>query len=440
MNIWLLKISEAWIEPGSKKRLFRVGMLAEALAARGHDVTWFNSIFDHVQKRNREVPGGVLKSSDRITIQGLRGCTYTKSRSFKRLRHHLETAADFRRLAEQRPAPDIVYCCWPTVDLAWEAVRYGRAHGVPTVIDIRDLWPEVVADVAPDAIRPLVRLILQPYYIAARQALRQSTVVIGITDGMLQWALDFAGRKRGEWDQVFPLGYLETQAAAENPAAEQYWAERDVRGGADQFVAYYSGLFPKRIDLQTVVTAARLLHERGERAFKFVLCGTGDLEPALRVQAAGLDNVVLTGWVEHRIIKALAPKCAVGLFPYPPRFDFIRNLPNKFFEYIGEGMPIVSCLEGEVQRQIEQNDCGVMYKVGDPQDLARVLCQVRDDPAWRASMAENARTLAKRFDATKVYADLVSHLETIAAAHRGAASEPAGVNTPGRSGAALASR
>ena len=165
-----------------------------------------------------------------------------------------------------------------------------------------------------------------------------------------------------------------------------------------------------------------------------------DLRPKLSVQAAGLDNVVLTGWVEHRIIKALAPKCAVGLFPYPPRFDFIRNLPNKFFEYIGEGMPIVSCLEGEVQRQIEQNDCGVMYKVGDPQDLARVLCQVRDDPAWRASMAENARTLAKRFDATKVYADLVSHLEAIAEAHRDAALKPAGAGAPGRSGAALASR
>lgn len=440
MKVWLLKISEAWIEPGNKKRLYRVGMLAEALAARGHDVTWFNSIFDHVQKRNRDIPGGVLKSSERITMQGLRGCTYTKSRSFGRLRHHLQTAADFRRLAEQRHPPDIIYCSWPTVDLAWEAVRYGRAHGVPTVIDIRDLWPEVVADVAPDAVRPLVRLILQPYYIAARKALRQSTVVIGITEGMLQWALDFAGRERGEWDQVFPLGYLETQAAAENPAAEQYWAERDVRGGPDQFVACYSGLFPKRIDLLTVVAAARLLHEKGERNVKFVLCGTGDLEPALREAAAGLDNVVLTGWIEHPIIKALAPKCSVALFPYPPRFDWIRNLPNKFFEYIAEGMPIVSCLEGEVQRQIEQNDCGVMYKVGDPHDLVRVLLQVRADPAWQQSMSANARTLAGRFDATKVYSDLVAHLEAIARAHAGALSESTATGSRPRDGAALASR
>ncbi len=440
MKAWLLKISEAWIEPGSKKRLYRVGMLAEALAARGHDVTWFNSIFDHVQKRNRDIPGGVLKSSDRITMQGLRGCTYTKSRSFGRLLHHLQTAADFRRVAEQQPPPDIIYCSWPTVDLAWEAVRYGRAHGVPTVIDIRDLWPEVVADVAPDAVRPLVRLILQPYYIAARQALRQSTAVIGITEGMLQWALDFAGRKRGEWDQVFPLGYLETQAPPENPAAEQYWVERDVRGGPDQFVACYSGLFPKRIDLLTVVAAARLLHEQGERSIKFVLCGTGDLEPALREAAAGLDNVVLTGWIEHPIIKALAPKCAVALFPYPPRFDWIRNLPNKFFEYIAEGMPIVSCLEGEVQRQIEQNDCGVMYKAGDPRDLVRVLLRVRDDPAWQQSMSANARTLANRFDATKVYADLVTHLEAIAAAQAGAARDGAAVGGRPRDAAALASR
>ena len=154
---------------------------------------------------------------------------------------------------------------------------------------------------------------------------------------------------------------------------------------------------------------------------------------------------MLTGWVEHPIIKALAPKCSVALFPYPPRFDWVRNLPNKFFEYIAEGLPIVASLEGEVERQIEQNDCGVMYRVGDPHDLARVLCQVRDDPAWQASMADNARTLARRFDARKVYADqqradLVSHLESIAAAHPGAALLSAGTSGHRGNGAALASR
>lgn len=419
MRIWLLKISEGWIEPGRKRRLFRVGMLAEALAAQGHEVTWFNSIFDHVRKQNRDVPGGRLKCSEHITIEGLEGCTYTRSRSFGRLLHHRQTAADFRRKAEAMAPPDVIYCCWPTVDLAWEAVRYGNAHGVPSVIDIRDLWPEVVADVAPDAVRPFVRLALQPYYTLAKRALRQASVVIGITDGMLGWALDFAGRKASAWDQVFPLGYMETQKAPENPEAEAYWAERGVRGGPGQFVVVYSGLFPKRIDLQTVVAAARILKEEGENDFRFVLCGTGDLEETLRAEAAGLDNVVLTGWIDHAFIKALMPKCAVALFPYPPRFDWVRNLPNKFFEYLAEGLPIVGCLEGEVQRQVEQNNCGVMYRVHDPRDLARALRAVRDDPAGRQAMAENARRLAHKFDAAGIYRDLVLHLERIAEARPG---------------------
>lgn len=103
-------------------------------------------------------------------------------------------------------------------------------------------------------------------------------------------------------------------------------------------------------------------------------------------------------------------------------------------------MPIVSCLEGEVQRQIEQNDCGVMYKVGDPHDLVRVLLKVRADPAWQQSMSANARTLAGRFDATRVYANLVTHLEAIAKAHAGAARQSAAVGGRPADRAALASR
>lgn len=419
MNVWLLKISETWIEPGQKKRLYRVGMLAEALASHGHHVTWFNSIFDHVNKCNRDLVDDELKCNDYITMQGLRGCTYVKGQSFRRLLHHRQTAMAFRRRAAERQPPDLIYSSWPTVDLAWEGVRYARAHNIPMVIDIRDLWPEVVANVAPDLLRPLVRMVLQPYYILAKRALRESTVLIGITDGMLQWALDFAGRKASDWDRVFPLGYLETQAAGENAAAQQYWEEHDVRGGPDQFVVCYPGVFSKRLDLQTVVAAARILHEKSERDIKFVLCGTGDLEDVLRTQAAGLDNVILPGWVEHSILNSLMPKCSVALFPYPPHFDFVRSLPNKFFEYLAEGLPIVGCLEGEVQRQIEENACGVMYRAHDPRDLARVLCAVRDEPQRRATMAQNARNLARRFDAVRVYEDLVSLLEAIAGAYPG---------------------
>ena len=423
MNVWLLKISGVWIEPGQKKRLYRVNMLAEALASRGHHVTWFNSVFDDVKKCNRDLVDGELRCNEYVTIKGLQGCTYTKSRSFCRLLHHRQTAMSFRRLAVEQQPPDLIYSSWPTIDLAWEGVRYARAHNIPMVMDIRDLWPEVVADVAPGLLRPLVRMIFHPYYKLAKRALRESTVVIGITSGMLQWALDFANRKASDWDRVFPLGYLETQAPCENGAGEQYWKERDVRGGPDQFVVCYPGVFSKRLDLQTVVAAARILHEKGEKNIKFVLCGRGDLEDALRTQAAGLNNVMFPGWVEHSILNSLMPKCSVGLFPYPPRFDFVRNLPNKFFEYIAKGLPIVSCLEGDVQRQIEENACGVMYRAHDPRDLARVLCAVRDNPQRRATMANNARSLARRFDAERIYADLVSLFEEIVSVYPGVTSD-----------------
>lgn len=415
MEIWLLKLAELWIEPGTKKRLMRVGMLAEALAKRGHAVTWFNSLFDHDQHSYRDLAGDQSQASDRILIKGLRGYPYQKSRSLQRLRHDWEASRAFRQLAEQRRSlPDVIYCSWPTIDMAWQAVRFGRANNVPIVIDIRDLWPEVVVEVAPKRMRWLARLMLTPYYAVAKKSLRRSTVVIGITDQMLQWALDFAGRPCGPWDRTFPLGYPLEQGVSPDSEAERFWEAHGVHGGPRQFVACYPGVLSRRLDLRTLIDAARLLKQQGRDDFKLVICGKGDQEDELRAQSADLDNVMLPGFVAYPVLKALMSRCSVGLVPYPSHFDFVRNLPNKFFEYLAEGLPIVSCLEGEVKRYIIDYDCGVMYKLGDPQDLVRALRSLLDDPTRRAVMSLNARALAPSFDAAHIYDELGAHLEAIA--------------------------
>ena len=52
MKIWLTEIGEPLpIDAGA--RLMRCGLLAQTLASRDHDVTWWASTFDHARKLYR---------------------------------------------------------------------------------------------------------------------------------------------------------------------------------------------------------------------------------------------------------------------------------------------------------------------------------------------------------------------------------------------------
>lgn len=51
MKIWLLKASEPLPIIDKDIRLLRMGMIAQELDKRKHNITWFSNTFDHFQKK-----------------------------------------------------------------------------------------------------------------------------------------------------------------------------------------------------------------------------------------------------------------------------------------------------------------------------------------------------------------------------------------------------
>jgi hypothetical protein len=56
MRVWLITVGEPLPLDGPGERMLRTGILAAFLAARGHEVVWWSSSFDHVRKRQRSDP------------------------------------------------------------------------------------------------------------------------------------------------------------------------------------------------------------------------------------------------------------------------------------------------------------------------------------------------------------------------------------------------
>jgi glycosyltransferase involved in cell wall biosynthesis len=329
-------------------------------------------------------------------------------------------ARKFADTAQQLPRPDVILASLPTLELARSAVKFGLQARVPVLVDVRDLWPDVLMEVAPRALRWLARIILHGQHAQAEFALRNCTGIIGISQEYLAWGLRIAGRARGAGDAIFPLGYVapRTAAGSDERAAETL---RALGVDSSKIICWYVGSFGRQYDLLPVIEAARRVAAAGRDDVQFVISGDGEQGPQWRAAAAGVSNVLFTGWIDGDAINWLRDHAAIGFQPYASGAP--QGLANKLFEYISAGIPVVSSLAGENAALIAEHACGVTYRAADGADCYSKLRSLLDDERSRLQMGANGRALFRsKFDSDTVFAGLANHLQAIASKSAAAGS------------------
>ncbi len=94
--------------------------------------------------------------------------------------------------------------------------------------------------------------------------------------------------------------------------------------------------------------------------------------------------------------------------------------PNKFFDYIACGLPVVNNYPGWLASLIGQHNCGKAVPPGDPKAFAGALTWLRDHPAERAEMGKNARKLAEeQFSRELLGSQFVQTIERVHAEFHG---------------------
>jgi glycosyltransferase involved in cell wall biosynthesis len=152
-----------------------------------------------------------------------------------------------------------------------------------------------------------------------------------------------------------------------------------------------------------------------------VLVGDGHQRETLRQRYAGLPNLILTGWLDTREIAAVLAQSQVGLVPCRSLPD---TVPNKPFEYLAAGLPLLSSLEGEMEEIIETHELGLSYDAGDLDGFIQAVDQIgRDRPALARWSANATKAFSEKFSASRIYPDFASHVELIHELSRGGRAE-----------------
>ncbi|MBO0602540.1 glycosyltransferase family 4 protein [Sporosarcina sp. E16_3] len=394
MKVWLCKHSEP-LPLKKDSRKFRVGMIAEALRERQHEVIWWASTMEHAKKVKVE---DIEKLENGTEIIALDGMSYGKNVSMQRIINHSQMGRQFTSTASEMDKPDLIYASMPTLDFAYRAVKFAKANGIPSIIDIRDLWPDVFLDLIP--IESLKKdFLLYPWNRKLKYVLQNTDYIIGITEEYLKWALTKVHLSFDEHQhKIFPLGYDEVMGNHENPFK------------SNKFQITFAGTIGYHFDLETVFKAAELLdHEE----ININILGDGDLLQSYVEKYSYLQNVKFVGWVEGSLISSYLLHSDLGIAPYNNTRNFIKNIANKPYEYMAHSLPIITCLTGATESLIRKHNLGYFYNQHDSESLAYQIKEVMSNKQDLLEKKENNRVaFEKYYDSKIVYSDLVNFMES----------------------------
>jgi glycosyltransferase involved in cell wall biosynthesis len=131
----------------------------------------------------------------------------------------------------------------------------------------------------------------------------------------------------------------------------------------------------------------------GEAPVRFLAAGSGKDERGIRraIDRAGLaDTFTLLGWRDD----VADLYCAADLFVFASHRE---GLPVAPIEAMASGLPVIASDLPGCCEEIEHEQSGLLYPVGDAEALTDAIRRLLSSPDLAARLAERARTRAAAF-------------------------------------------
>lgn len=288
--------------------------------------------------------------------------------------HRWRMARSLRRLR-----PDVIHAHdTETMDVAG---RVGPALGVPIVYDAHELWLERV--------------------------LRERSALYG---ALARWYFDRVERRylpgAAAWitvsapiarhlERAYGIGPVEV--VPNYPEATLPTAERDLRalpGGermtADAPVVLYIGNATEGRGVEQLVAA--MAHVPEAHLALLGAAGQGGMVRKEARRRGVAPRVHVLPRVSPEEVVAYAASATIGVSPIPPTsLSYRYSLPNKLFQYMQAGLPVVASDYPQVREVVSATGAGVTVDPRDVEALAGAIRGYLDDPERRADDGRRGR-------------------------------------------------
>ena len=244
---------------------------------------------------------------------------------------------------------DLIFATSTPLTVAIPGIILSFLHRVPMVFEVRDLWPEVPIQMGVIKNNLLIKLLR--WFEAFTY--RHSNHIIALSPGMVKGVLA-KGVARNKITMIPNFCNLDFF----KPGKSDNRLLKNLDHKTDSIIVY-SGAISYANNVELIIDTAEKLQEIGNSVI-FVIAGEGILKPKLEKLAKikKLKNVIFLGKINKYEVVELYRKAIACLVLFKNLPILSTNSPNKFFDAISTGKPIITNMGVWIGELVEN------YKIG----------------------------------------------------------------------------
>jgi glycosyltransferase involved in cell wall biosynthesis len=375
----------------------RVYEFAKEWVKQGHEVTVVTSVYAKSDLKAKQLVSDQIVEGVRVKVINV--LIDNRQSSIKRMWTFFQYALLSSWFALTLKADVVIASSGPiTVGIPGLVARWFRRRKL--VFEARDLWPEGAVKMGVLNNKTLIKLA----YWFERVCYKNSRAIVGLSPGIQQ---DIQLR--------FPKANVHSVTNAANISL---FTSPQVYTGVLQPRSYalYFGNIGQVNHSEYLLDAAKLLLKNKRDDISILFIGEGQLKEQLKKRVADekINNVTFLDLMPKSALVGYVQNSLASVIPLKPIPVFDTSSPNKLFESMAAGVPVIQTTQGWIKVFIDEHKVGFTVNGDEPQQLANILIELKDNPSLtRETGIRGATVAAKFFDKDYLAANMLEIIKSV---------------------------
>jgi glycosyltransferase involved in cell wall biosynthesis len=280
--------------------------------------------------------------------------------------------------------PVIIVRDLPLVQAATVIARFKQAK---VVFDMAEVYPEMYKSAAQYSNRSWLENIVKNPRIAARY----EKTVLPKVDHIIVMIEESR-------DRLLAMGVPQEKITivSNTPPIDKYHGNLHKHTDETLRIVYVGFLTELRgLDLLIEAVARYIKNGNPKNTIQVDIVGKGASKEKLINLARELnieESVRVHGWLSQEKVDQLMISANVGALTYRVCGHWNHTIPNKIFDYMLAGLPVLTTEVLPIQRIVKEANCGLICKNLDPADIAEKLDYLKK-PEVRQKLGENGHRM-----------------------------------------------